>query len=292
MRVSLLATVPLLTVSLVLAACGGAVTSSSGSSAGGGAGDLSSKSDQIASVTFSTRTSIPANPPPNVHVTVNDATRAQALYQTLLSQPAFPPETISCPADFGVLYSLSFLSSTGAMVSVAELKPNGCEPLTVSSPGTPEANLWGLSVWSALAQDLGIAEAEIYPYLPPMFSEPPPVEDGGPVLIGDAGVEPIDAPVTGDASVTPTVDGGPVIYDDGGVFTCGTGTLTCDGQSEICAHVIGGAPPGVDFYECKPIPAACAMDVSCNCVLPAMKNEAAASCTADGSDLTLIFAVP
>ena len=282
MRAASLVALPFL---VVAAACGGAVTSTPGSGSSGNgnsSGSLSSLSDQVASVSFSTSTSIPANPPPNVHVTVNDAARARALYQTLLAQAPFPQGNLNCPADFGISYGLSFLSSSGSVLASATLAPNGCEPLAVRA-GSQESDLWGENVWPSLAQDLGIPEAEIYPYLPPTASPPPPIEDAGTPVIG---------PITGDASVSPTVDAGPTIYDDGGVFTCGTGTLTCDGQSQICAHVIGGAPPGVDFYECKPIPAACATNVTCTCVVPAMKNEAAASCTAEGSDLTVIFAVP
>lgn len=264
---------------VVAAACGGAVDSTPGSGSSGN-GD-SSVSEEIVSVSFSSGSSNPAYPPPNVHVTVNDATRARALYKTLRAQPAFPQETLNCPADFEISYRVTFLSSAGTTVAWASLDPNGCEPLWIGS-GSDQTELWADNVWPALAQGLGIPESEIYPYQPQETLPPPPADAGTPVI----------GPVTGDASVTPGVDGGPTIEDDGGVFTCGTGTLTCDGHSQICAHVIGGAPPGVDFYECKPIPAACATDVTCTCVVPAMKNEAAASCTAAGSDLTVIFAVP
>jgi hypothetical protein len=83
-----------------------------------------------------------------------------------------------------------------------------------------------------------------------------------------------------------------VTDDDGGTFACGT-AATCDGRSQVCEHVQGGAPPGgVDFYECIPIPAACDSEVSCACVTTALKGRGAGACSAAGSNLTVQIDVP
>jgi hypothetical protein len=82
-----------------------------------------------------------------------------------------------------------------------------------------------------------------------------------------------------------------VTGDDGGAFACGLAAI-CDGRSEVCEHVAGGAPPGVDSYDCTPIPAECDHDVSCTCLTNALRARGAVACTAAGSDLTVQIAVP
>jgi hypothetical protein len=78
--------------------------------------------------------------------------------------------------------------------------------------------------------------------------------------------------------------------DGGGSFTCGV--ASCDGQSEICKHVVGGPPPGVDYSACAPIPAECASDVSCTCVTAALGGIGITNCTSAGGDITVQVAVP
>jgi hypothetical protein len=82
-----------------------------------------------------------------------------------------------------------------------------------------------------------------------------------------------------------------VITDDaGGSFACGSST--CDARAQVCEHVQGGAPPGVDFYACIPIPAACDHDVSCDCVTTALRGRGANQCSAAGTDVTVQIDVP
>jgi hypothetical protein len=66
----------------------------------------------------------------------------------------------------------------------------------------------------------------------------------------------VDAVAPQDASPDSASDALVVTNDDGGIFACGS-AATCDGRHQVCEHVEGGVPPGVDFYECIPIPAAC-----------------------------------
>jgi hypothetical protein len=81
------------------------------------------------------------------------------------------------------------------------------------------------------------------------------------------------------------------VTDDGGVFACGS-TATCDGRSQVCEHVQGGVPPGVDFYACIPIPAACAGEVDCTCVTTALKGRGANECSAAGGNVIVQIDVP
>ena len=73
-------------------------------------------------------------------------------------------------------------------------------------------------------------------------------------------------------------------------FACGS-AATCDGRSQVCENTSGGAPPGVDLYQCIAIPAACASNVTCACVAPAL-HLGVGQCTAAGKNLTLYNPVP
>jgi hypothetical protein len=95
-----------------------------------------------------------------------------------------------------------------------------------------------------------------------------------------------------DAAVGTDADGG-TDADAGsaGRFACGS-TATCDGRSQICEHVQGGAPPGVDIYDCLAVPAACQRNVSCACVGTALAGRGATTCAAASGNLTVQINVP
>jgi hypothetical protein len=86
------------------------------------------------------------------------------------------------------------------------------------------------------------------------------------------------------------VDAGP-LDDAGDVFDCG-GTTTCDASFQICQHVSGGAPPGVNVYSCTEIPTECAGQLSCVCVTTALQNRGAGGCSATGNQITVQINVP
>jgi hypothetical protein len=71
----------------------------------------------------------------------------------------------------------------------------------------------------------------------------------------------------------------------GSGLACGA-NATCDGRSQLCEHTTGGAPPGVDLYQCVAIPAACTGSVSCACVAAALQIPAN-RCAATSSGLTV-----
>ena len=79
--------------------------------------------------------------------------------------------------------------------------------------------------------------------------------------------------------------------DDGGSFSCAS-AAACDGHLQVCEHVLGGPPPGADFYACIPIPASCESDVSCACVTSALRGRGASDCAAAGSNITVQIDVP
>ena len=78
---------------------------------------------------------------------------------------------------------------------------------------------------------------------------------------------------------------------DGEIFDCG-GTMTCDASSQICQHVGGGAPPGVNFYSCTEIPTECSGHLTCACVTTALLNRGAGACSAAGNQITVQINVP
>jgi hypothetical protein len=69
-------------------------------------------------------------------------------------------------------------------------------------------------------------------------------------------------------------------------------SATCNGQMQTCEHVVGGVPPGVDRYSCTELPASCVHDITCACLLTALRPRGANSCTGDGRHLTVRIDVP
>jgi len=104
------------------------------------------------------------NPPPPVYVDLTDGTKAQDVYRATLALPDFPPGVHHCPVDWGVLYQITFSFSDGSRLA-ATLDPAGCQQVQI--PGsTSRWTLINTDYWSELAGNLGIAESDIYPYMP------------------------------------------------------------------------------------------------------------------------------
>ncbi len=102
--------------------------------------------------------------PPQVHVVVTDAAKAQDAYAAILALPVFSQGTYACPFDFQVRYKLTFLFANGSLEVSAN--PSGCQ--VVSIPGTCARTTEDVvhaadSFWSEISQDLGVPESEIYP---------------------------------------------------------------------------------------------------------------------------------
>ena len=135
--------------------------------------DLRSQLTSVSALAFTGTTTIASNPAPNVQITVPDPA-ALDVANAILDLPAMPPGTYNCPADFGVSYVLLFTGGDpnggGETVMIAHLDPSGCQQGDISSDGQHVDHFWTATssdFWSRLAGDLGVPEADIYPYQPP-----------------------------------------------------------------------------------------------------------------------------
>lgn len=105
----------------------------------------------------------PSNHIPPFERTATDAAKVQRLYNALLALPAFPSGIIHCPADFGVVYHLTFFNQSVIVVQ-ATVKPDGCRGVTLSN-GQPR---WVRDdqFWAVFADTLGVPESVVYPVVP------------------------------------------------------------------------------------------------------------------------------
>lgn len=90
-------------------------------------------------------------------VTSTDATAIAGVARAACGLPDFPSGEYSCPADFGITYSLVFRSAT-AEVGTVTADPTGCPTLTGLGPtrgATP-------SFWDQLAVALGLPAPKEY----------------------------------------------------------------------------------------------------------------------------------
>jgi hypothetical protein len=112
---------------------------------------------------FEATTTLPANQPPSVSLLLGQ-TPAQTIYSMTLALPDQPSGVYNCPADFGIVYKLSFFAGTATAAS-ATLEPDGCRQVRFSGSNEIRRVL-DETYWASLAQQLGIAESTIYPYAP------------------------------------------------------------------------------------------------------------------------------
>jgi hypothetical protein len=116
--------------------------------------------EAITGLHFTAATEIPANPPPDVDVTLTDPTPSRAIYGATLALPVYPPGAYSCPNDWGVRYSIVFRAGQSD-ATTAVLNPTGCAEVTISGSSTRRAI--DPIYWMSLAENLGIPQAAIYP---------------------------------------------------------------------------------------------------------------------------------
>lgn len=119
---------------------------------------------------FTTATAIPANPAPAVNVTITDDA-ARQLFSDTLALPVIPPSDGgdgACPADFGILYFVTFEGyAPDVMPITAVMTPAGCQIATITAGGGSISFAADPDYWANVARDLGISESMIYPYVPP-----------------------------------------------------------------------------------------------------------------------------
>jgi hypothetical protein len=130
----------------------------------GGCSSTMPPASEMTGMHFSTATTLASNPPPAVDVSVGEVP-AQNVYALTLALPDFPEGTFNCPIDFGVVYTLTFFNGDAIAVT-ASLNPGGCRDVRISG-STPVRRVLDDSYWSSLAQQVGVPESMIYPYIPP-----------------------------------------------------------------------------------------------------------------------------
>jgi hypothetical protein len=119
---------------------------------------------ELTGVHFGATTTLPPNPPPAVDVTAGEIP-ARNIYTMTLALPDLPGGVYNCPADFGIVYNLTFFSGNATAVT-ASVDPNGCQGVQISGSHHVRQIL-DESYWTTLAQQLGVPESTIYPYVPP-----------------------------------------------------------------------------------------------------------------------------
>jgi hypothetical protein len=164
----MLRTMALSAVTLLSLACFAACGGNGGSSS---VADLSGETTsaleaRVGSATelhFTVSTSVVANPPPELRITlVNDAA-VRSFFAETIALPRAPAGPTSCPIDYGIAYHLVFVS--GDVTTTADLDPSGCQTVTIdgaivlSAASSP-------SYWYDLSRVLQVEESAIYPYDP------------------------------------------------------------------------------------------------------------------------------
>lgn len=95
--------------------------------------------------------------------TVNDAAKAQRLYDAVRALPAPTGNGIfSCPIDFGTRYQLTFRSASGVQLT-ATLEAGGCRTLYI---GGNHGYTTDTAFWQLLADTFGVSDAQLFPVPP------------------------------------------------------------------------------------------------------------------------------
>ena len=131
---------------------------------------LSALQPSITSVYFTPASSIPENPPPSHVIFQQDPGVARDIFRATVDLPLYSPtnggEMGSCPADFGITYTLEFFAGEESVAKVV-LQPGGCY-LAKFTNGVTLSESDPDTYFRILAAGLGIVESDIYPYMPPV----------------------------------------------------------------------------------------------------------------------------
>jgi hypothetical protein len=133
------------------------------------------------------------------------------------------------------------------------------------------------------------------------------------VICPDAGAADVDADATGgDGSVMGDGSGGDAAAMgdggggdgaipgdagavDAGTFVCDSGDgspIMCDGRTQACKIVEGGAYPGVHAPACVSLPPGCQAAPTCACVASGLGIPSQSPCVDSGGDITVTEQVP
>jgi len=102
----------------------------------------------------------PTGPHPPTMRSVADAQAVQTLYRAMLKTPRVPPGAVyHCPADFGVIWTLTFLHNT-TVVAKAVLDDAGCQFLTINGHDK-RITTTSTAFWQTLADTLGMPRDQV-----------------------------------------------------------------------------------------------------------------------------------
>lgn len=91
-----------------------------------------------------------------LNVTISNSNMARKLYNDIRALKPFPNGSMSCPADFGVNYTLKFKNGSRNVLT-ANADPNGCREVHVSTGKNVWAvNQTGQRFWTDLTKSLGL----------------------------------------------------------------------------------------------------------------------------------------
>ncbi|WP_127495506.1 hypothetical protein [Paenibacillus glycanilyticus] len=95
----------------------------------------------------------------DVHLSKNidDKKVVKKLYEKILSLPSFPQGTISCPADNGVQYELTFTLES-KLVSKAVVSATGCQGVTMNEKIYWAMEPKGKGFRALFEQDIGLSD--------------------------------------------------------------------------------------------------------------------------------------
>jgi hypothetical protein len=159
---------------VLAAACGSQVATTSSatqpagaaSPAGGGAGGSAALCATPASVTRLVVSRVTALPQNHLHfafpagVTVSRPARARAVAEAVCGLPVMPRGPMSCPADLGLSYRLSFAAGTRSFPVVTAMA-GGCGAVTGAGPARWTAR--SPRFWTVLAHAMGVATSAALP---------------------------------------------------------------------------------------------------------------------------------
>lgn len=110
-------------------------------------------------------------------ITVSSPARARAVAEAVCGLPAMPRAPMSCPADWGLSYRLSFAAGTRSF-PVVTAAAGGCGPVTGAGPARwTSRSPW---FWTVLAHAMGISAGAALRGTGPASQGTGPVIPGGP----------------------------------------------------------------------------------------------------------------
>jgi hypothetical protein len=110
-------------------------------------------------------------------ITVSSPAQARAVAEAVCGLPAVPRGPMSCPADWGLSYRLSFAAGTRSF-PVVMAAAGGCGTVTGAGPARWTVRSPGF--WTALAHAMGISTGAALRGTGPASQRTGPVIPGGP----------------------------------------------------------------------------------------------------------------